>query len=119
MSNSTFEIKLTFNEKKIGAMAKKMIQTRTRLGRSIDSSVFENSVVDGRSINLVDSGNMLNSINVSSRKNIVSVTDGSSYGVYHDEGTATLPQREWFGLSTSEANTLSDFMVGELMKEDK
>lgn len=116
VSKSTLSLG-TVNEQKrllkaIGTEAITHIRKRTESGKDInnvdfepysDSTIYRKNKKGTKSnkVNLKDSGVMLRSLNQKQIVNGVEVflSNRNRVGTYHQNGTDSLPQRQWFGLT--------------------
>lgn len=116
VSKSTLSLG-TKNEQKrllkaIGTEAITHIRKRTENGKDInnadfepysDSTIYRKNKKGTKSskVNLKDSGVMLRSLNQKQIVNGVEVflSNRNRVGTYHQNGTDSLPQRQWFGLN--------------------
>jgi len=94
-----------------GDFAINRIPRRTRSGLDVNDSPFAEYAPSYRktgTVNLTVTGEMLDSLEVEVADNVVTVTCDSDYAQYHEQGTDTMPQRKFMGLSDADITEMLD-----------
>ena len=99
-----------------GAFAVSKIISRTLSGKDVDDSPFapySESYGKRGPVNLVRTGEMLASLEFTEGSNNTKISCDSSTAKYHEEGTDTMPQRRFMGLSTANIEEMITQLIND------